>query len=164
MGSSVGVVKVKSAGELPQAIELALSYDTKVLVEKAINCREVEVAVLEELEAGKPPIASVPGEVVPSHEFYSYEAKYLDENGAALKLPADLPASEQEVVKQIARDVFVALEGEGLTRCDFLLDKDSGTFYFNEVKHDAGVHVDQHVPQADGGERRALSQAAVASD
>lgn len=133
MGSSVGVVKVKSPGELPAAMKLALSYDTKVLVEKAINCREIEVGVLESLDASAAPLTSIPGEIVPSHEFYSYQAKYLDENGAALKLPTDLPVQQQAIVRQMAADVFTALEGEGLTRCDFLLCKDSGTFYFNEV-------------------------------
>lgn len=133
LGSSVGVVKVKTAAELPAAIETALSYDTKVLVEKAINCREIEVAVLEDLQPGNPPIVSIAGEVIPSHEFYSYEAKYLDENGAALKLPAELSSEQLERVRKMAAEAFTALEGEGLARCDFLLDKDTGTFYFNEV-------------------------------
>ena len=133
MGSSVGVVKVKTPQDLPAAIELALGYDTKVLVEKAINCREIEVAVLESLTPGEPPIASIPGEVTPTHEFYSYEAKYLDDNGAALSIPANLSKDAANEAQRIARDVFVALDGEGLTRCDFLLDKDSGVCYFNEV-------------------------------
>lgn len=133
MGSSVGVVKVKTAAELSSAIEAALSYDTKVLVEKAINCREIEVAVLEDIQAGNPPMVSIAGEVIPAHEFYSYEAKYLDENGAALKLPADLTSEQLQTVRKMAGDAFTALEGEGLARCDFLLDKDTGTMYFNEV-------------------------------
>ena len=133
MGSSVGVAKVKTAAELPSAIEAALLYDTKVLVEKAINCREIEVAVLEDIQAGKPPIVSLAGEVIPAHEFYSYEAKYLDENGAALKLPADLTSEQLATVQKMAGDAFVALEGEGLARCDFLMDKDTHAIYFNEV-------------------------------
>ena len=164
LGSSVGVVKVKSAAELPAAMKTALSYDTKVLVEKAINCREVEVAVLEALDPAQPPITSIPGEVIPTHEFYSYEAKYLDENGAALKIPADLPKDQQAAVRQIASDVFQCLEGEGLTRCDFLLCKDTGAFYFNEVNTMPGFTSISMYPEADGRHGHSLPATAVAPD
>ena len=135
MGSSVGVVKVKSAADLADALKTAFAYDTKVLIEKAINCREVEVAVLEQIEEGAAPLASVAGEVIPhgDHEFYSYEAKYLDEHGAALKIPAGLSPAQQDAVRKVATEAFMALGCEGLTRVDFLLDKDTHQFYFNEV-------------------------------
>ena len=133
MGSSVGVSKVKTPADLPIAIESALQYDTKVLVEKAIDCREIEVAVLQSLQIGDAPIVSIAGEIVPRHEFYSYEAKYLDENGAGLSIPANLTDAQQARVRHIAADAFAALECEGLARCDFLMDKHTGAFYFNEV-------------------------------
>lgn len=133
MGSSVGVRKVRTAEELPAAIEEAFRYDTKVLVEKAVDAREIEVAVLEPLDPGQPPMTSIPGEVAPTHEFYSYEAKYLDENGAVLVIPADLDGRQAARVRQIAAGAFMALECEGLTRCDFFLDRMTGEFYFNEI-------------------------------
>ena len=86
LGSSVGVSKVRTAGEFAEALRLAFRYDTKVVVEEFIDGRELECSVL----GNDDPVASVPGEVLPSHEFYDYEAKYLDEHGAALEIPARL--------------------------------------------------------------------------
>lgn len=133
LGSSVGVHRVKRKDDLSEAMQDALKYDTKILVEKAVQCREIELAVLESLDSLQEPGVSLPGEVVPTHEFYSYEAKYLDENGAKLMIPAPLTESQIQKAKKIARDVFVALECEGMARCDLFLDKQSGEFYFNEV-------------------------------
>jgi D-alanine-D-alanine ligase len=132
-GSSVGVHKVKEPGALSAALKDSFRYDRKVLVEKGLDAREIEVSVLENSEAGAPPLVSIAGEVVPSHEFYSYEAKYLDENGAELVIPARLDAAQMKAVQAIAARIFTVLEGEGMARADFFLDRKSGQFYFNEI-------------------------------
>ena len=133
LGSSVGVHKVKKAADLKAALEDAFQYDLKVLVEKAINAREIELSALENPDPGLPPLVSLPGEVIPTHEFYSYESKYLDENGAALKIPADLTPAQVSEVQKMGREVFEALECEGMARVDFFMDKTSGEIYFNEI-------------------------------
>lgn len=132
-GSSVGVHKVKQPADLDAALTDALRYDTKVLVEKAISAREIEMSVLENSEHSGLPLVSIPGEVTPTHEFYSYESKYLDENGAVIEIPAKLAPEQIKAAQSIARDAFMALECEGLSRVDLFLDKVSGTFYFNEI-------------------------------
>lgn len=131
MGSSVGVHKVKSWEALDAALTDAFQYDTKVLVEQGIDAREIEVAVLD----GDPPTASVASELNagPQHEFYSYEAKYIDQDGASVDLPAKLDAEQMARVRQLAIDAFLALECSGLARVDFFLDRQSGAFYFNEI-------------------------------
>jgi D-alanine-D-alanine ligase len=133
LGSSVGVHKVKEPSGLNAALEDAFNYDRKVLVEAAVNAREIEVSVLENLEAGSDPLVSVPGEIDPAHEFYSYEAKYLDENGAALIIPAKLDPEETKCAQEIGRKAFSALECEGMARVDLFLDRTSGKFLFNEL-------------------------------
>ena len=133
MGSSVGVHKVKEAGQLKAAIEDAFQYDTKILIEKGIDGREIEIAGLENSEAGMPPLMSVPGEIIPTHEFYSYESKYLDENGATVQIPAKLTPAQTSDLQRIARAAFIALECEGMARVDFFLDRKTGEFCFNEV-------------------------------
>lgn len=133
MGSSVGVHKVKEASAFDAALDDAFRYDTKVLVEKAIDAREIEFAVLENANAGEPPLVSVAGEVAPTHEFYSYEAKYLDENGAALMIPAQLSADQAKAAAELASATFAALECEGLARVDLFLDKNTGQLYLNEI-------------------------------
>jgi len=133
MGSSVGVHKAHAAEELDAALADAFRFDTKVLVERAVDGREIELSVLENIEPAEPPLVSIPGEIAPTHEFYSYEAKYLDENGAALIIPAELSDTEIARAQEIAREVFLALECEGMARVDLFLDRSSGEFYFNEV-------------------------------
>jgi D-alanine-D-alanine ligase len=133
MGSSVGVHKVKEPSELNAALEDAFNYDRKVVVEAAVNAREIEVSVLENLESGADPLVSIPGEIDPAHEFYSYEAKYLDEKGAALIIPAKLDPEETKRAQEIGRKVFMALECEGMARVDLFLDRTSGEFFFNEL-------------------------------
>ena len=131
MGSSVGVHKVKNWESLDAALADAFLYDTKVLIEQGIDAREIEVAVLD----GDPPVASVASELNagPQHEFYSYEAKYIDQDGASVDLPAKLDAAQMERVRKLAVDAFLALECSGLARVDFFLDRKSGAFYFNEI-------------------------------
>jgi D-alanine-D-alanine ligase len=132
-GSSVGVHKVKEAHQLEDALKDAFLYDSKVLVEKAIQAREIEFAVIENSDPTQSPLVSIPGEIVPTHEFYSYEAKYLDDEGARLHIPAKIEASQISLAQKIAREAFEVLECEGMARVDFFLDKASGAFYFNEV-------------------------------
>jgi D-alanine-D-alanine ligase len=127
-GSSVGVGKARTDVELKRAIATAFRYDRKILIEEAVPGREIEVAMLGNAE----PRASVPGEIVPTHEFYSYEAKYLDENGAVLKIPAVLPAVQIRKVQRLAVRAFKALCLEGMARVDFFLKKD-GAFLVNEA-------------------------------
>jgi D-alanine-D-alanine ligase len=133
LGSSVGVHKVGEASALNAALEDAFRYDVKVLVEVAIDAREIELAVLENGERGGAPLVSVPGEINPIHEFYSYEAKYLDENGAELIIPAKLDPEQTKAVQEIGRNAFSAIECEGMARVDLLMDRSSGEFYFNEL-------------------------------
>jgi D-alanine-D-alanine ligase len=132
-GSSVGVHKVKRPEELKAAIEDALLYDTKVLVEKSINAREIEIAILQNEDPLQKPIASIVGEIRPKHEFYSYEAKYLDENGAELIIPAPLTDSEANKIQQMAISIFHAIGCEGHARVDLFLDRNDGRLYFNEI-------------------------------
>jgi D-alanine-D-alanine ligase len=129
-GSSVGVHKVKSADQLPAALEDAFSFDLKVLAQEGINARELEVSVL----GNDKPKASVVGEVIPTHEFYSYESKYIDENGASFNIPAkNVPKETMEQARAWACEAFKVLELRGMARVDFFLDKDSGKLYLNEV-------------------------------
>jgi D-alanine-D-alanine ligase len=117
LGSSVGIHKVKDREEFESAVRNALNYDNKILIEECIRGREIECSVL----GNENPIASVPGEILPRHEFYSYEAKYLDENGAALEIPAKLPPPTSERIRQLAIETFSVLCCEGMARVDFFL-------------------------------------------
>nr|AXL06707.1 D-alanine--D-alanine ligase A [uncultured bacterium] len=129
LGSSVGISKVKQDGELRPAIELALEYDRKVVVEAAVpEAREIECAVL----GNDDPETSLPGEVIPSREFYDYEAKYLDE-GSRTVVPADLTAEQVAEVRRLAVEAFRALDAAGMSRVDFLLSRTTGKIYVNEI-------------------------------
>jgi D-alanine-D-alanine ligase len=128
LGSSVGITKVKAADRLCEAVEDALGYDDVVIVEEGIPARELEVAVL----GGEPPFASVPGEVVPGHEFYDYADKYLDDD-CQLLAPAPLDAEQTERVRALAVRAFVALGCDGMARADFLLDRRDGKLWVNEL-------------------------------
>lgn len=127
-GSSVGISKVRTAADWPTARAEALRYDHKLLVEEAVTGREIEVAVLGNDE----PEASVPGEIVPHHEFYSYEAKYLDENGAELVIPAPLDPTTARRAQSLALEVFRALGCAGMARVDFFL-RANGELLVNEI-------------------------------
>lgn len=129
-GSSVGVHKVKSLEGALAQYEDAFAFDVKVLVEQAIMARELEVSVLGNWE----PRASVVGEVIPSHEFYSYEAKYIDENGAQLKIPAEnLTEVQRTKIRELAVQAFKVLDCRGLARVDFFLDRQTNEIYLNEI-------------------------------
>jgi D-alanine-D-alanine ligase len=133
LGSSLGVHKIKDASHLEAAIADAFNYDNKVLVERGRPVREIELAVLESLNSNEPPRVSIPGEIIPRHEFYSYEAKYLDENGAELVVPARLTSEQVATAQSMARLAFEAIECEGMARVDLFLDQKTNVFYFNEL-------------------------------
>jgi D-alanine-D-alanine ligase len=129
LGSSVGISKVKTATELAPAIEVALEYDRKVVVEAGVpEPREIECAVL----GNEDPVTSVPGEIIPSREFYDYEAKYLDDASRSV-IPADLTPAQVADVQRLAVAAFRAIDGSGLSRVDFLLDGRTGALYVNEI-------------------------------
>ncbi len=129
LGSSVGISKAKNPAELKTAIDLAGEYDRKIVIEAAVpNAREIEVAVL----GNDHPEVSAPGEVIPSREFYDYEAKYLDDDSRVI-IPADLPAKVAAEVQRLAVEVFLALDCAGMARVDFLMDAKSGKIYLNEI-------------------------------
>lgn len=127
-GSSVGITKAHNREELIKGLEEALKYDRKVLVERAINAREVEVAVLGNDE----PKAAVPGEIIPAKEFYDYEAKYQNE-ASKLLIPAALNEDGLENIKKLAIDIYKMLDCQGMSRVDFLVDKDTEEVYLNEI-------------------------------
>lgn len=128
LGSSVGVSKVRDQEEFETAVAYAFRYDTKILIEEMIAGREIECGVL----GNQNPVASVVGEVLSNHEFYSYEAKYTDENGAMLKMPADISEKTRKNVQELSVKVFQSLECEGLGRIDFFL-KENGEIFVNEI-------------------------------
>jgi D-alanine-D-alanine ligase len=128
LGSSVGISKVKDREEFEGAVRAAFRYDHKILIEECIKGREIECSVL----GNNKPIASVPGEILPRHEFYSYEAKYLDENGAVLEIPAKLPPETSDGIRQLAVKTFSVLCCEGMARVDFFL-KNDGEIIVNEI-------------------------------
>jgi D-alanine-D-alanine ligase len=132
LGSSVGISKAGTREEFAQAIAEAFRHDHKILVEEFVHGREIECGVLEGENGSL--IASLPGEIVPSnrHGFYTYEAKYLDEQGAAIKIPADLSPEVSDKVRKLAIEAFRALGCEGLARVDFFLRED-GRLMVNEV-------------------------------
>jgi D-alanine-D-alanine ligase len=123
-GSSVGVCKVHASQELEGALREGFRHDSKLLAEEFIVGREIECAVLEDTEGGL--FVSRPGEIVPaeSHGFYTYNAKYIDENGAALKAPAELPAEVEERIRAMAAEAFRALGCDGMARADFFVTPD----------------------------------------
>jgi D-alanine-D-alanine ligase len=128
LGSSVGVSKVKSAQAMPAALTEAFRHGERALVEPAIDGREIEVSVV----GNHRPEASVPGEIVPSNEFYDYAAKYLD-GKSQLYVPAQITSSQSHEVRSLALRAFSALGCAGLARVDFFLERDTNRWYVNEV-------------------------------
>lgn len=129
LGSSLGISKVKTPTELSPAIELAFEFDRRVVVEAGVvHAREIECAVL----GNEDPHTSVPGEIIPSREFYDYEAKYLDE-GSRCVIPADLTAPQVAEVQRLSIRAFRAIDAAGLSRVDFLMSGDTGELFVNEI-------------------------------
>ncbi|MGD8405715.1 MAG: D-alanine--D-alanine ligase family protein [Anaerolineales bacterium] len=129
LGSSVGVTKCNNRSDLQEGLFEAAAYDRRVLIQHGIkNVREIEVSVLGNDE----PQASVPGEVEPSREFYSYESKYVD-GTSGLLIPAPLPNETAELIRQYAVRAYKAIDCAGMARVDFMIDKDTNAIYLNEV-------------------------------
>jgi len=128
LGSSVGMTKAHSRAELAPALNLAAEFAQKILVERAMVAREIEISVLGNSE----PAASVPGEIVPHREFYDYAAKYLEE-GTQLLIPAKLKRAQVKKFQKLAVEAFRALELSGMARVDFFLEKEGGKIFLNEV-------------------------------
>lgn len=128
LGSSVGVSKCQNRADLLEGLMEASRYDRRILIQRGVNGREIEVSVL----GNDAPQASIPGEVIPSREYYSYEAKYVD-NASELLIPAPIPEATAELAKQLAVKAFKAIDCQGMARVDFLLDRDNGELYLNEL-------------------------------
>lgn len=128
LGSSVGITKCNHRADLIEGLVEAARYDRRVLVERGVDAREIEVSVL----GNDQPVASVPGEIVPSREFYSYEAKYLD-GASGLLIPAPLPADISETVRALAVRAYRAIDCAGLARVDFFVEQESHRIYVNEI-------------------------------
>jgi len=128
LGSSVGITKAHDRFELCDALDAAARFDRKILVEVAVDAREIEISVMGNDE----PVASVPGEIVPSNEFYDYAAKYLDDESDLL-IPAPIPAETAELVRRLAVEAYQAIDCAGMARVDFLLERDTNEVYLNEV-------------------------------
>ena len=138
-GSSNGASKAENPRQLSFALMEAFSWDDKILIEKAIDAREIECSVTgnsvsypsdSETEIVK---AYLPGEILPTHTFYDYDAKYKDPNGAGLQIPADLSPDMIETIRSEAVKIYKALDAEGLSRVDFFIDKETNDLYFNEI-------------------------------
>jgi D-alanine-D-alanine ligase len=128
LGSSVGMTRVKAAHELPAALDAAAEFALKILVERAVNAREIEVSVL----GNDDPRASVPGEIIPHREFYDYAAKYLEE-GTRLEIPAKLTKKQTSIFQDYAMRAFRAIDCCGMARCDFFLEQKTAKIYVNEL-------------------------------
>lgn len=128
LGSSVGVSKVKGRADLVEGLMEAAQYDRRVVVQRGLNVREIEVSVL----GNDQPEASVCGEVLPAAEFYSYDAKYHDERSETV-IPADIPKETAERIRELAVRAFKAVDLSGMARVDFFLEKGTGKIYLNEL-------------------------------
>jgi D-alanine-D-alanine ligase len=128
LGSSVGMTRLKTAQEIPAALDLAAEFALKIIVERGVTGREIEVSVLgnDELRA------SIPGEIVPHREYYDYRAKYL-EQGTQLLIPARLTKKQVGIFQDYAVRAFRAIDGTGMARCDFFLEKRTGKIFVNEL-------------------------------
>jgi len=147
-GSSVGASKVESAAELEKALVSALEWDDKALVEPFVHAREIECSVLGNREAR----AFEPGEVVPSHEFYDYEAKYIDPDGARLEVPARITSDQAEKVKTVATQAFLVCEMAGMARIDFFIDRRTGEVLLNEANTIPGfTHISMYPRMCEAG-------------
>lgn len=128
LGSSVGITKCRNRADLMEGLLEAASFGRRILVERGLEAREIEVSVL----GNDQPEASIPGEIIPDHEFYSYEAKYIS-GGSQLLIPAPIPAEKTQLVRQLAIKAYRAIDCAGMARVDFLLEKYTGEIYLSEL-------------------------------
>ncbi|SCZ00022.1 D-alanine--D-alanine ligase [Alkaliphilus peptidifermentans] len=128
LGSSVGISKAKNREQLIAAMEIAAQYDRKIVIEESINAREIECSVL----GNDDPIASLPAEIIPSHEFYDYQDKYFDGTTQFI-IPADLPEEMIAEVRKLAVRVYKLIDCNGLARVDFFVEKDTNKILINEI-------------------------------
>jgi D-alanine-D-alanine ligase len=128
LGSSVGVSKCQTRADLLEGLMEAARYDRRILIQRGVNGREIEVSVL----GNDAPEASGPGEVIPSREYYSYEAKYVD-NASTLLIPAPIPEAVSQKARQLAVAAFKAIDCQGMARVDFLLDRENDELFLNEL-------------------------------
>jgi D-alanine-D-alanine ligase len=128
LGSSVGVSKCQNRADLLEGLMEAARYDRRILIQRGVNAREIEVSVL----GNDDPEASIPGEIIPSREYYSYEAKYVD-GASELLIPAPIPEATAQLAQQVALQAFKAIDCQGMARVDFLLNKENGELYLNEL-------------------------------
>lgn len=128
-GSSVGVSKAEDRESLEKAIEEAFRHDTRVLLEKAIDAREIELSVVGNYQ----PETFQAGEIAPQHSFYDYDAKYIDPDGAVLLIPAEITEEQNRKAREMALSAYKTLSLKGLSRVDLFLDKNDGSFYINEI-------------------------------
>jgi len=128
LGSSVGISKCIHRSDLGEGLLEAAKFDRRILIERGVNAREIEISVL----GNDDPRASVAGEVLPSRDFYSYESKYVD-GSSGLSIPADIPTTTSDQIRAMAIKAFKAIDCSGMARVDFFLDKDNGKFYLNEL-------------------------------
>lgn len=131
-GSSVGISKAYKRDELSKALTLAFEHDEKAVLEENVNGREIEVAVLEDKDDLNEIIVSVPGEIIPDRDFYDYESKYISE-GSKLLIPATVSETELKELKEYAVKAFQTVDGKGLSRVDFFIEKESGKVLLNEI-------------------------------
>lgn len=128
-GSSVGISKIKEKNKLAKAIKMALKYDLRILIEKAVsNTREIEISIL----GNNKPVVSCPGEIIPSNEFYDYKAKYIDGKSKAV-IPATLDKNLIKKIKKLAIKAYKIIDCQGMARIDFLLNNKNKKIYINEV-------------------------------
>ena len=132
-GSSIGINKVKKQTDLDEAINYGFKFDQKVLVDKFLQGREIEVAVLENVDDYNSPIISDPGEIKPQKEFYDYEAKYVMKNGAIIDVPANITTELKEKIRSSAGEIFKALGCNGLARVDFFIENGTNKIFFSEL-------------------------------
>jgi D-alanine-D-alanine ligase len=128
LGSSVGISKANNQSQLVAAVEEAFRYDRKVIVEEFVDAREIEVGIL----GNDNPVASVCGEIISSSDFYDYNAKYID-GQSAMVIPADIPNPTSDLIRNMAIRAFKAIDGTGLSRVDFFLQKSDGSILINEI-------------------------------
>jgi len=128
LGSSVGITKANNREELIKGIEYAFKFDRKVIVEEFVDAREIEVSVLGNDDAK----ASIAGEIISSNDFYDYKAKYID-GTSTMAIPANLSEEVMQEIRELAVRAFQAIDGSGLARADFFIDKKSDKIYINEL-------------------------------